>query len=111
MAGHRASAPRRGVVVRLRRHQRTRGHRAGARARTAAARAESAPILETLEAIVREAAGARDVLAEALELRVAELAVLIAQKVLGATVEARPEAVLEVVGAALRRGWSVMEQR
>lgn len=79
------------------------GYEAGFASGMAAARAESAPILETLEAIVREAAGARDVLAEALELRVAELAVLVAQKVLGATVEARPEAVLEVVGAALRR--------
>ncbi|MEZ5102670.1 MAG: FliH/SctL family protein [Thermoleophilia bacterium] len=79
------------------------GYEAGFASGLAAARAEAAPTLETLEAIVREAAGARDALAEALELRIAELAVLVAEKVLGATVEARPEAVLDVVGAALRR--------
>lgn len=69
----------------------------------AAGRAEIAPAVEALVAAMRALQEERAASAERTERAAAELAVQIAEKVLGAALEVKPELVLEVVRGALRR--------
>ena len=69
----------------------------------AAAREEVGPAVEALAAAVRELGAERERTAAAAEEAAAELALQVAAKVLGATLEVRPELVVEVTRGALRR--------
>jgi flagellar biosynthesis/type III secretory pathway protein FliH len=69
----------------------------------AAGRGEIGPAAAALAAAAGELAEARARAAEATERAAVELALLLAEKVLGAALELRPELLLEVVRGALRR--------
>jgi len=69
----------------------------------AAGRAEIGPAAEALVAAAREFETETARAADAAERAAAELALQIAEKVLGAALDVRPELVLEVVRGALRR--------
>jgi flagellar assembly protein FliH len=69
----------------------------------AAGRAEIGPAVEALAAAATGLEKERDASATRTEQAAAELALQIAEKVLGAALEVRPELVLEVVRGALRR--------
>jgi flagellar assembly protein FliH len=69
----------------------------------AAGRAEIGPAAEALAAATRELEGETARAADAAERAAAELALQIAEKVLGAALEVKPELVLKVVRGALRR--------
>ena len=83
------------------------GIRAGAHAEGfAAGRDEAlatlAPAASTLDRAAEELRAATHAAAERLEAEAVELAILLAEKIVGATVEARPELVVEAVRGALR---------
>ena len=82
---------------------REQGHRQGLRDGLAAAGEQIAPAAEALAAAAEGVLALRAELIEAGERRAVELALAIAAKVIGTTVAAGPEAVLEVVSGALRR--------
>ncbi len=69
----------------------------------AAGRAEIEPAVEALGAAARELAEESAAAAERAEAAAAELALRLAEKVVGAALEAKPELVLEVTRGALRR--------
>lgn len=69
----------------------------------AAGRAEVAPALAALEAAARALDGEREATAARTELAAVELSLQLAEKILGAALEVRPELVVEVVRGALRR--------
>ncbi len=69
----------------------------------AAGREEVGPAVEALGAAVRELGAERERTAAAAEEAAAELALQVAEKVLGAALEVRPELVVEVTRGALRR--------
>jgi flagellar assembly protein FliH len=69
----------------------------------AAALAELQPTRETLAAIGRELVAEHDALFEQMSKDAVELALALAEKVVGAALEVKPELVLDVVTAALRR--------
>lgn len=69
----------------------------------ASGRAEIGSAVEALEAAAAELAREREASAAATEQAAAELALQIAEKILGAALEVRPELVLDVVRGALRR--------
>jgi flagellar assembly protein FliH len=75
------------------------GHAAG----MAAALAELQPGKETLAAIGRELVAEHDALFEQMSKDAVELALALAEKIVGAALEVRPELVLDVVTATLRR--------
>jgi len=66
-------------------------------------RAEVEPAVAALRAAAEELRAERERAAERAEAAAAELSLLIAEKVIGAALELRPELVLEVVRGALRR--------
>lgn len=61
-----------------------------------------APAMEALRSAVGEALAARDLIVDSAELRAAQLAVAIAEKILVAAVDVQPERVAAVVAGALR---------
>ena len=75
----------------------------GMAAGLAAGRAEIGPATQALGAATAELGQAREASAAATEQAAVELALQIAEKVLGAALEVRPELVLDVVRGALRR--------
>jgi flagellar assembly protein FliH len=79
------------------------GHEIGYAEGVANAEAQARATLEALAAAVAAVEGARTEAATLLESRAADLSVLVAERILGETLEARPEHVLSVVGSALRR--------
>ena len=79
------------------------GHEAGFQAGLAEAHAQMAAGVAALAAAAAEVAGERDRVATAVEAAAVELGLRIAEQALSATVEARPEAVVDVVRGALRR--------
>jgi flagellar assembly protein FliH len=82
------------------------GHARGLAAGLDEARAELAPAAEALAEALRGVAGAQDALAASLERRAVELAVAIAEKILGAALELDPGRVANVIVGALRRSAS-----
>jgi flagellar assembly protein FliH len=79
------------------------GHAAGAAAAREEARAEIDAALSSLEVAAREVLDVREELLELVERRAAELSVDIAEKIVGAALDVRPELVLDACGAVLRR--------
>lgn len=69
----------------------------------AAGREEVAPVVEALATAARELGVERERTAAAAEEAAAELALQVAEKVLGTALEVRPELVVEVTRGALRR--------
>lgn len=61
-----------------------------------------APAVELLSSALAEAVAARDAIVDAAELRAAQLAVAIAEKIIVGAIEAQPERVRDVVRGALR---------
>ena len=61
-----------------------------------------APAMEALQSAVGEALAARDLIVDGAELRAAQLAVAIAEKILVGAIEVQPERVAAVVSGALR---------
>jgi flagellar assembly protein FliH len=80
-----------------------RGHAEGYAAGLEQARAELEPAQAALESAVMTLHEARDAFVAAVEPRAAELALALAEKIVGAALELKPELVLEVVAGALRR--------
>jgi flagellar assembly protein FliH len=79
------------------------GHEAGFQAGLAEAQAQMAAGVAALAAAVAEVAAERDRVSSAVEAAAVELGLRIAEQALGAAVEVRPEAVVDVVRGALRR--------
>jgi flagellar assembly protein FliH len=79
------------------------GHEAGFQAGLAEAQAQMAAGVAALQAGVAELAAERDRVSSAVEAAAVELGLRIAEQALGAAVEVRPEAVVDVVRGALRR--------
>lgn len=69
----------------------------------AAARGELQPALQALASAAAEARGVREQLVSDLEREAVELALAVAEKIVGAAAASSPEAVLHVVTGALRR--------
>ncbi len=78
------------------------GRAEGVRLGREEASAELAPAVAALEAALAEARALRDAIVEQAEARAAELALAIAEKVVGGALEAEPERVIDVVRGALR---------
>ncbi|HEY1370798.1 MAG TPA: FliH/SctL family protein [Gaiellaceae bacterium] len=79
------------------------GQQQGYAAGLAAAEAQLAPVREALAAVVDGVAAAEERFVAAAELRSVELAIALAEKIVGAALELRPELVVEIVTGALRR--------
>jgi len=79
------------------------GHEAGFAAGLVKAQEQMAAGVAALAAAVAEVAAERDRVSSAVEAAAVELGLRIAEQALGAAVEARPEAVVDVVRGALRR--------
>jgi flagellar assembly protein FliH len=79
------------------------GHEAGFQAGLLQAEAQMAEGIAALAAAVAEVAVERERVSSAVEAAAVELGLRIAEQALGAAVEARPEAVVDVVRGALRR--------
>jgi flagellar assembly protein FliH len=79
------------------------GHEAGFQAGLAEGHAQLAAGVAALQAAVAEIVAERDRVAGAVEAAAVELGLRIAEQALGAAVEVRPEAVVDVVRGALRR--------
>jgi flagellar assembly protein FliH len=79
------------------------GHEAGFQAGLVAAEAQMAEGIAALAAAVAELATERDRLSSAVEAAAVELGLRIAEQALGAALEVRPGAVVDVVRGALRR--------
>ena len=79
------------------------GHEAGFQAGLLEAQDQMAAGIAALAAAVAELAAERDRVADAVEAAAVELGLRIAEQALGAAVEVRPEAVVDVVRGALRR--------
>jgi flagellar biosynthesis/type III secretory pathway protein FliH len=79
------------------------GQQQGFAAGLAAAETQIAPVREALAAVVDGVAAAEERFVAAAELRAVELALALAEKIVGAALEVRPELVVEVVTGALRR--------
>lgn len=82
---------------------RARGYDDGYRSGLAEAQAQLGPAVEALASALEETHRTAHELADATERRAVELAVAIAEKVVAASLEVRPEIVLDAVGGALRR--------
>lgn len=87
----------------IEREAREAGYEAGRAEVIARAEAEMASPRAAVLAAVDAVHAAREDLAALVELRAVELAVAIAERILGAAIDVRPELVTEVVGSALRR--------
>ncbi len=81
----------------------TRGYDDGYRAGMTEAQAQLGPATQALASALEAMTEAAADIADATERRAVELAVLIAEKIVATSLEARPELVLEAVGGALRR--------
>jgi flagellar assembly protein FliH len=81
----------------------TRGHEEGYAAGLEAARAEIATACNALAEAAGELAALRASAAERIEQDAAELSLAVAQKILAAALDVRPELVVDVVRSALRR--------
>jgi flagellar assembly protein FliH len=79
------------------------GHEAGFQAGLIEGEAQMAAGVAALRAAVAEVAAERERVSAAVEAAAVELALRIAEQALGAAVEVRPEAVVDVVRGALRR--------
>jgi flagellar assembly protein FliH len=79
------------------------GHEAGFQAGLAEAQAQMAAGIAALAAAVAEVGAERERVSSAVEAAAVELGLRIAEQALGAAVQARPEAVVDVVRGALRR--------
>ncbi|MES1193738.1 MAG: FliH/SctL family protein [Solirubrobacterales bacterium] len=79
------------------------GHEAGFQAGLAEAQAQMAAGIAALQAAVAEVTAEREGVSSAVEIAAVELGLRIAEQALGAAVEVRPEAVVDVVRGALRR--------
>jgi flagellar assembly protein FliH len=79
------------------------GHEAGFQAGLAEAQAQMAAGIATLAAAAAEVAAERERVSAAVEAAAVDLGLRIAEQALGAAVEVRPEAVVDVVRGALRR--------
>lgn len=97
LASARAAAER--EAGELRAHAREQGYREGLEA----ARAESESLLRALGEALAAAEAERARCADAVERDALDLALALAEKVLGAAVEVRPEVVVDVVEGSLRR--------
>ncbi|MCW2985987.1 MAG: hypothetical protein JWR63_3557 [Conexibacter sp.] len=82
---------------------RAEGHEAGFQAGLIEAQQQMAAGIAALQAAVQGVDAERDQLASAVEAAAVELGLRIAEQALHATVEARPEVVIDVVRGALRR--------
>jgi len=82
------------------------GHARGLAAGLDEARAELAPAADALAEALRGVGAAQDALAASLERRAVELAIAIAEKILGAVLELEPRRIEGVVTGALRRSAS-----
>jgi flagellar biosynthesis/type III secretory pathway protein FliH len=82
---------------------REQAHAEGYAAGLAAAETQIAPMRDTLAAITSELTSEREALLGGAEARAVELALAIAEKVVGAALEVKPELVLSTVTGALRR--------
>jgi flagellar assembly protein FliH len=80
-----------------------RGHEEGFAAGLAEARDHIVPALDTLVSVTKAVEGAQQELASALEARAVDLAVAIAEKIVGTTLSMRPELIVDIVKGALRR--------
>ena len=78
------------------------GYAEGVRRGREEAAAALAPAMEVLRGTLDEAVAARDAIVDAAELRAAQLAVAIAEKILVGALEVEPERVVDVVRGALR---------
>jgi flagellar assembly protein FliH len=90
-------------AVEIEREARESGYEAGRAEVIAQAEVEMAAPRAAVYAAAEAVYAARDELAQAVELRCVELAIAVAERILGAAVELKPELVTEVVGGALRR--------
>jgi flagellar assembly protein FliH len=79
------------------------GHEAGFQAGLVEGQAQMAGGVAALRAAVAEVAAERERVSAAVEAAAVELALRIAEQALGAAVEVRPEAVVDIVRGALRR--------
>jgi flagellar biosynthesis/type III secretory pathway protein FliH len=79
------------------------GQQQGYAAGLAAAEAQLAPVREALAGVVDGVASAEERFLAAAELRSVELALALAEKIVGAALDVRPELVVEIVTGALRR--------
>jgi flagellar assembly protein FliH len=79
------------------------GHEAGFQAGMAEAQAHMAAGIAALQAAAQGVADERERISTAVEASAVELALRIAEQAIGASVEVRPEAVVDVVRGALRR--------
>jgi flagellar assembly protein FliH len=79
------------------------GHEAGFQAGLAEAQAQMAAGVAALQAAVEQVVAERERVSSAVEAAAVELGLRIAEQALGAAVEVRPEAVVDVVRGALRR--------
>jgi flagellar assembly protein FliH len=79
------------------------GQQQGYAAGLAAAEAQIAPVREALAAVVDGVVAAEERFLAAAELRSVELALALAEKIVGAALDVQPELVVEIVTGALRR--------
>jgi flagellar assembly protein FliH len=79
------------------------GQQQGYAAGLAAAEAQIAPVREALAAVVDGVVAAEERFLAAAELRSVELALALAEKIVGAALDIQPELVVEIVTGALRR--------
>jgi flagellar assembly protein FliH len=82
---------------------RAEGHEAGFQAGFVEARAQLAPVIDALRCAAGEVAAHRDHVSAAVEVQAVELAMGIAEQILGAALEVQPERVVDAVRGALRR--------
>jgi flagellar biosynthesis/type III secretory pathway protein FliH len=79
------------------------GQQQGFAAGLAAAEAQLAPVREALSAVIEGVTAAEERFLAAAELRSVELALALAEKIVGAALEVQPGLVVEIVTGALRR--------
>jgi flagellar biosynthesis/type III secretory pathway protein FliH len=95
----RAEADAAAIAAEAAAHGQQQGYAAG----LAAAEAQLAPVREALAGVVDGVASAEERFLAAAELRSVELALALAEKIVGAALDVRPELVVEIVTGALRR--------
>jgi flagellar assembly protein FliH len=95
----RAEADAAAIAAEAAAHGQQQGYAAG----LAAAEAQIAPVREALAAVVDGVVAAEERFLAAAELRSVELALALAEKIVGAALDIQPELVVEIVTGALRR--------